>query len=343
MMRSCSHLAFALLLASFALAGDKAQHGQVVHITVHGAALEHNLVGDSPDRDVSVYLPPGYDSSTQRYPVIYLLHGYTGSDLGWMNPTYVGLPELMDRFIAKKGSVPMIVVMPNAFNRFGGGFYTNSELSGGWEDFIAHDLVGYVDAHYRTVANAGARAIVGHSMGGYGALRIGMRHPEIFTVAYGLSPCCAEWDEKEDRADVVKAQAAKSLAEIVAGGMGPQSELALAAAFSPDAHNPPLGVDWPFDAKGRPVPAVVDRWKAQMLDAIAVGYAAGEKHLKALAFDVGRQDGLLESLKRLDKQMTKLGIPHSFSEYEGTHSSRVGERMEKEVLPMVVKQLAASN
>ena len=73
---------------------------------------------DSPDREVAIYLPPNYDKANQRYPVLYLLHGYTGNDRGWMDPTYVGLPEMMDRLIEHHTIVPMIVVMPNSFNRF---------------------------------------------------------------------------------------------------------------------------------------------------------------------------------------------------------------------------------
>jgi enterochelin esterase-like enzyme len=334
-------LAVFLVLSAAALARDSKTHGQTVQIKVHGAALERNHVGDSPDRDVSIYLPPGYESSTQRYPVLYLLHGYTATDRGWMNPNYVGLPEMMDRLIARHAIAPMIVVMPNAFNRFAGSFYANSTLSGGWEDFIVRDLVGYVDAHYRTLAVKASRGIAGHSMGGYGALRIGMDHPEVFGAAYGLSPCCAEWEESEFRDDVVKAQRAKNLQEIVSGGMGPQGALAFAAAFSPDVNNPPFGVDWPFDTKGQPVVAVIDRWKANLLNAIAAKYASSGQGLHALGFDVGRQDELLPSERELDQQMTKLGIAHNFSEYEGTHSSRVGERMEKVALPFMSKNLAA--
>lgn len=222
-------IGFVLLLAISASARGPKPHGQVVQITVHGSALEHNHAADPPDRDVSIYLPPGYESSTQRYRVVYLLHGYTGTDRGWMNPSYVGLPQMMDHLIERHAIEPMIIVMPNAFNRFGGSFYTNSALSGGWEDFIVHDLVTYTDEHYRTIAKGIGRGIAGHSMGAYGALRIGMDHPEVFAAAYGMSPCCSCWDEKEDRDDVRKAQRAKTLQEIVQGGMGTQVELALAA------------------------------------------------------------------------------------------------------------------
>jgi S-formylglutathione hydrolase len=340
--RSRRILSSLLLLAVAALAREPKPHGQVVQIKVHGSALENNHVADPADRDVSVYLPPEYGSSTQRYRVAYLLHGYTGTDRGWMTPSYVGLPEMMDRLIERHAIEPMIIVMPNCFNRFGGSMYTNSVLSGNWEDFISRDLVGYIDAQYRTVANVNGRGIAGHSMGGYGALRIGMDHPEVFAAAYGMSPCCSLWDEEEDRDDVVKAQRTRNLQEIVQGGMDVQAELATAAAFSPDLHNPPFGVDWPFDAEGKPVPAVVARWKENLLDAITEKYAAGPARLKALAFDVGRQDeenDILIGARKLDQQMTKLGIAHQFSEYDGTHTSRIAERMEKYVLPFLSKNL----
>ena len=291
---------------------------------------------------MSVYLPPGYESSTQRYRVVYLLHGYTATDRGWMDPSYVGLPEMMNHLIERHAIEPMIIVMPNAFNRFGGSFYTNSALSGNWEDFIAHDLVNYTDEHYRTIAKVSGRGIAGHSMGGYGALRIGMDHPEVFAAAYGMSSCCSFWDAKEDRDYVRQAQRAKTLQEIVRGGMGPQVELALAAAFSPNLHNPPFGVDWPFDADGKPVPAVVAKWKSNLLDEVITRYAGGTPRLQALGFDVGSQDenrDILISARKLDQQMTKLGIAHEFWEYEGTHSSRIGERMEKFVLPFMSKNL----
>ena len=337
--RVCS---FVLLLAIAAIARDSVPHGQVVQVKVHGSALEHNHIAESPDRDVSIYLPPGYESGTQRYRVVYVLHGYTGTDRGWMNPAYVGLPAMMDRLIERHAIETMIIVMPNCFNRFGGSMYTNSALTGDWEDFIAHDLVKYIDGHYRTVAGVSGRGIAGHSMGGYGALRIGMDHPEVFAAAYGMSPCCSFWDEKEDREDVKRAQRAKTMQEIVQGGMGMQGELALAAAFSPDLQNPPFGVDWPFDTDGNPVPAVVARWKANLLDSITARYAAGKPRLQALAFDVGRQDenhNIVIGTRKLDQQLTKLGLTHEFWEYDGTHNSRIAERMEKFVLPFMSKNL----
>lgn len=342
-MTLANRLAAFLLLFTLAANARNTNHGQVVYITVHSASLEHNRVGDSPDRAVAIYLPPNYEKSTERYPVLYLLHGYTGDERGWMNPSYVGLPEMMDSLIQKHAIASMIVVMPNSFNRFGGSMYTNSELTGGWEDFIARDVVAYIDAHYRTVTASTGRGIAGHSMGGYGALRIGMDHPDVFTAAYGMSPCCVMGDDSDFREDVVLAQRAKNLKEVVAAGFGPQFAYALAAAFSPNLHHPPLGVDWPFDGKGHPVTSVLARWKANQLEMITAQYAAGTQRLNALAFDVGDQDTLLPSERWLDKKMTELGLPHKYSEYDGNHNNRIHERMEKFVLPLMSKELKTGN
>src|ERR1700751_1808044 len=89
-----------LSLELAAVGRDSKTHGTVVQIKVHSAALEHNHVADSPNRDVSIYLPPDYERSAQPYPVLYLLHGYTGTDRGWMSPGYVDIGAMMDRLLA---------------------------------------------------------------------------------------------------------------------------------------------------------------------------------------------------------------------------------------------------
>jgi len=333
--RISAHFAVALVLVIGVSGRGAKPHGQVIQIQVHSAALERNPVGDSPDRDVSIYLPPGYDSGTRRYPVLYLLHGYTGTDRGWMNPSYVGLSEVMDGLLEHHKIQPMIVVMPNCFNRFGGSFYANSTLSGNWEDFIVRDLVSYLDTHYRTLATPASRGIAGHSMGGYGALRLGMRHPDVFSAAYGMSPCCTAWEPRQFRQDVVTAERATNLQQVVEFGMGAQGALAFAAAFSPDLHNPPFGVDWPFDDLGRPINDVVVRWRENMLDQISATFASGQQRLHAMSFDVGTQDDLLAPERRLDQQMTRMGVPHTYSEYKGTHSDHIRARMVEVVLPFM--------
>src|ERR1700744_5632555 len=116
-----STLGFMIFALALTVAfGRDTKRGEVNQIVVHSPALDHNHVKDSADRQVSIYLPPGYDAESRLYPVLYLLHGYTGNDRGWMNPSYVGLPSIMDRLIQRHTIEPMIVVMPNGFKRLGG-------------------------------------------------------------------------------------------------------------------------------------------------------------------------------------------------------------------------------
>jgi enterochelin esterase-like enzyme len=147
--------------------------GTVEHIKVHAKSLEENKLGDSPDRDVFIYLPPSYKTSrAKRYPVVYLLHGYGLNAERWM--PFIGLGptgNLADKDIAAGTAKEMILVSPDGDNKFNGSMYSNSVVSGFWEDFIADELVSYVDTHYRTIANRDSRGLAGHSMGGYGTVR----------------------------------------------------------------------------------------------------------------------------------------------------------------------------
>jgi len=184
-------LLFALAGALFAQAD--VHRGTVERIKVHGQALEGNLEGDSPDRDVSIYLPPSYATEqNRRYPVIYLLHGYTDSDDLWFGskPHFINVPTVTDKALAS-GTREMIIVMPNAYTAYQGSMYSSSPTTGDWEAFVTHDLVSYIDAHYRTIPEVASRGLAGHSMGGYGTVRIGMKNPEVFSSLYILTP--AAW------------------------------------------------------------------------------------------------------------------------------------------------------
>src|SRR5579862_2476038 len=163
--------------------------GAVERIKVHGKSLEGNLEGDSPDRDVFVYLPPSYGTEkNRRYPVVYFLHGY-----GVKAETYWNLmtvPATADKLMADGTVHEIILVHPDAYTIYSGSMYSNSPTTGDWETFITHDLVDYIDNHYRTIANRDSRGLAGHSMGGYGTLRIGMKYPQVYSSIYAMSSCC---------------------------------------------------------------------------------------------------------------------------------------------------------
>ena len=184
----------------------------VEHIKIHGAALEGNLEGDAVDRDAIVFLPPSYQKEThRRYPVVYALHGYSIGAEQWTHEIHV--PQTIEGAIAQ-GAKEMIVVLPDSKTIYNGSMYSSSATTGDFENFIAHDVVAYMDAHYRTIPERTSRGLVGHSMGGYGASRIGMKHSDVFGALYIMSPCC--------------------MSPMTGGGFGPpekMKEMAIARSF----------------------------------------------------------------------------------------------------------------
>jgi enterochelin esterase-like enzyme len=144
---------------------------RVIEIEVPAPALTGNLLETSDIQSAAVYLPPGYDEQpNRRYPVLYLLHGIFDNYGVWIENYDV--PAILDRLILSREVPELIVIMPNGGNKYGGGYYRNSPVSGNWGDYVADDLVGFVDDNFRTLAGADSRALVGHSMGGYGALNL---------------------------------------------------------------------------------------------------------------------------------------------------------------------------
>ncbi len=317
------------------------KRGTVEHIKVHGKSLEGNLEGDSPDRDVSVYLPPGYKThKKQRYPVLYLLHGYTDNDVYWFGEKhlFVDAPLAIDRAIAA-GSREMIVVMPSAYTVYMGSMYSNSVTTGNWEAFITQDLVSYVDSHYRTIPQRASRGLAGHSMGGYGTIRIGMKYPEVFSSLYALSACCLAPNRNTQGTAMEKAEAIRSAAELAKMDFGTRAMIASAAAWSPDPEKPPLYLDLPVK-DGKPQPLIEAKWDANAPLAMLDQYVPNLKEFHAIALDVGTKDGLMQSIEELDRDMTTFGIHHTFETYEGTHVSGIQVRLEKQVMPFFSENLS---
>ena len=345
-------LALSTMAAGFALAQEPtfpprtyppapARRGSVERVKVHGKSLEGNLEGDSPDRDVSVYLPPSYKSKKkQRYPVVYLLHGYTDNDDNWFGAKhiFVDAPLAIDRAIAD-GAREMIVVMPNAYTVYMGSMYSNSAATGDWESFIVNDLVTYIDAHYRTIPGRASRGLSGHSMGGYGTIRIGMKYPEAFSNLYAMSACCLAPNPNLAGPAMDKALAIRSAADLAKADFGSRAMIASAAAWSPDPGKPPLYLDLPVE-DGKLVPAVAARWDANAPLAMLDQYVTSLKQIHAVALDVGTKDTLMASIQELDARLTLFGVPHTFETYDGNHISGIQERLEEKVIPFFSTNLS---
>jgi len=332
--------------------------GAVEKVSVHGAALQGNLEGDSPDRDVFIYLPPSYATSrNQRYPVVYLLHGYGLTGERWM--TFTNLAAAADKDIAAGTMKEMILVNPDAFTKYSGSMYSASVTTGDWESYIADDLVSYVDSHYRTIANRMSRGLGGHSMGGYGTIRIGMKRPDVFGSMYIMSACClmnqpfpagnrgrgpAPSEQSESRGRGAAPEGARGEQGRGRGagrgnGFG-NVQGALAAAFSPNPKNPPDYFDNPIK-DGEPQPLVIAKWAANSPLAMLDQYVTNLKKYHAIMGEVGLQDGLAASNKQMDQILTDFGVKHTFETYEGDHTNRVVERIEQKVLPFFSNNLAA--
>jgi enterochelin esterase-like enzyme len=312
----------------------------VEHIKVHGAALENNLEGDAVDRDVLVFLPPGYATEkARRYPVVYALHGYSIGAEQWSHEIHV--PQTIEGAFAQ-GAQDMIVVLPDSKTVHNGSMYSSSATTGDFEQFIAHDVVAYVDSHYRTLARRTSRGLVGHSMGGYGASRIGMKHPEVFGSLYIMSPCCMSArgagpanPEAEKTLEAVKTPADSAKLPFLL-----RAQLASAAAWSPDPKNPPLYLDLPTK-DGVVQQDVIAKWAANAPLAFVDQYIGNLRQYRAIAMDVGDQDGLRVDAGKLHQILDNYGIANTFEIYPGTHTSAVADRFQNHVLPFFSKNLCS--
>jgi enterochelin esterase-like enzyme len=310
--------------------------GSLQTLTVHGDSLAGNLSGDTADRTVRVYLPAGYDKAKrQRYPVIYFLHGY-GQDSEFYQKT-LGWPQTLDRGLAEAKLPGMIVVMPDAMTPYGGSMYSNSITTGDWEAFVAKDLVSYIDSHYRTLARRESRGLSGHSMGGYGTLRIAMKYPQQFISLYAMSACCLD-PRGASPADAALEKISKA-GEVEAMPRIGRTTLAVSAAWAPNAQRPPFFMDLPTK-DGAAQADVIARYAANAPVAMVSQYVPQMKSFKSIMMDIGTSDRLITGNLALHEMMNRLGIAHEYVTYDGDHTNRIPERFEKQVLPYFARQLA---
>jgi S-formylglutathione hydrolase FrmB len=203
--------------------------------------------------------------------------------------------------------------------------------------------VQYVDAHYRTIPTRRSRGLVGHSMGGYGATRIGMKHADVFGSVYIMSPCClsarqagpANPENEKALAAVTSPAASASLP------FGLRAQLASAAAWSPNPKNPPLYLDLPTK-NGEVQPEVLARWAANAPLAFVDQYIGELRRYDGISIDVGDQDGLRADAARLHDVLDRYGVPNAFEIYPGTHTSAVAVRFQEHVMPFFSQHLCAT-
>lgn len=312
--------------------------GRVVVETVPGPALADNPHGDPAERAIPVYLPPSYDASTTRhYPTIYWLPGFTSTALGALNtdPWAPSLPEAMDRAIAD-GAPEAILVVVDGFTRFGGSQYLNSAANGRYEDYVVQDLVGHVDARYRTLPRAASRGLAGKSSGGYGSLVLGMRHPETFSAisahsadAYFemcykpdvpklLNVAGRQYGGDVDALLTAFLRLEKKTGELVTA----VSLVAMAMAYSPNPARPPYHYDLPCDPyTGELDEAVWARWQAWDPVNLVAQHVDALKALRLLFFECGTRDEyhLQYGARVLARRLDAHALRYRHEEFDDSH------------------------
>lgn len=170
-----------LLILAFLLAWAFTIHAQISHgVVKEGLTLDSKILGAKVR--YTIYLPFDYDTSSRFYPVVYLLHGYTDNDMGWIQFGEANL--IADEAIAKREIPAMIIAMPDG----GPSWYINNyNGSVRYEDFFFGEFMPYIESRYRIRAEKSYRGVAGLSMGGFGTLVYIMRHPEQFAAGAALS------------------------------------------------------------------------------------------------------------------------------------------------------------
>jgi S-formylglutathione hydrolase FrmB len=314
--------------------------GQIEEHVVTSELLRGNPLGDPPERPLWVYLPPGYDDADdRRYPVVYVIQGYTGHLAMWRNrnPYRQPFPETADAVFARGDAPPAIVVYVDAWTSYGGSQFVDSPGTGRYHSYLCEEIVPWVDGHYRTMAEPGHRAIMGKSSGGFGAMITPMLRPDLFGALathagdalyeYGYIthfPKCVRllrdyqgdiwrwWEDFSSRVSFTK-EADDHLLML----------LGAAACFSAREDG---SVDLPFDPHtGVLRPEVWQRWLDWDPVRMVPRYASALQSLRAVWIDAGNRDDFYLDLgaEAFRAALHDIGVGPDvvrFELFDGTHA-----------------------
>jgi S-formylglutathione hydrolase FrmB len=312
---------------------NKQKQGTVRVIKHESAVLKNNPLGDKSVRDLYVYLPHGYDECDERFPVVYCLTGFTGRGKMLLNDNAFtpNLAERMDLLIAENRIKPMIAVMPDCFTNYGGSQYINSSATGDYEDYLTSEIVSFVDENFRTVNDKTARAVMGKSSGGYGALVCGLRHADIFGLVCSTSGdayfelCYLPDIPKAFRA--IKGEPQKFIEKFRREEKKGKDDfpalniIGMSACYSPNPKSE-LGFDLPFDLEtGEIRREVWQRWLKNDPVRLVEKSVENLKSLKLLYIDAGTRDEFALDLgaRVLCKKLKDFGIDYIHEEFDDGH------------------------
>ncbi len=312
--------------------------GRLEEGILESAALRDNPLGDPWRRPIWVYLPPAYEvQPDRRFPTIYLIQGMTGQLDMWRNRSAFRqtVPELVDALFAEAGTPPAIVVFVDCWTSYGGSQFLDSPGTGRYHTYLCDEVVTWVDARYRTLAERDHRAISGKSSGGYGAMVTPMLRPDLFgafashagdalfEVCYQPEfAICARTlrDSYEGSYERFWADFRSRPAFSKAGDGELLNEWAMAACYSADADGT---IRVPFEsATGRLIPDIWERWLAWDPVRMASRHADALRSMRAVYLDAGKRDEYHLDLgaEAFRRELAVLGAPEPrFELFDGAH------------------------
>ena len=320
-------------------------NGKVLTVKVHSQGIANNMLGDSEYRKVSIYLPPGYiENSTTNYPVIYMLSDVNGTNEDWFQILgSTDFIETLDKLITQGGIKPAIMVFPDGKNKIGGSWYTNSSVTGNWEDFVVNDVVNYIDQNFRTLPFAASRGIAGKGMGGYGALKLATKHADVFSAVYSLN-ALVDFETMITH-EYIWSNSMKIATEALqypTPNEFANKLLGMAVAFAPDPNKPVLLGNLPKTENGEIVNDVFEKWLDQDPLQMIGNYTNNLNLLKAISVDCSNSDACIMLSSNYSKALTENGIKNSFSYFTGTEKNDLLKRVTDVMLPMFSENLAHS-
>jgi Putative esterase len=327
----------------------ESMEGQIVDRQITSTNFSGNKIGISPVRQMVIYLPPGYDSSTHRYPVIYFLPN-PFEDNYRSDFDHRGAQGVFDRAIAEGVIKGFILVAVDMNTPLGSSWYVNSSATGNWEDFMTQELVPYIDANFKTLPTRDSRGIAGIFIGGYGAIRFGMRHPDVFGSVYAMHPVgtgtgvsmsagLPKWDI------LVNAKSSDDVKK----DFRTQIFTTMFQAHLPDPDKPPLFIDLlARQEKGQLIidARLMERFRNNFYLETMIGkYADNLKSLRGFKFDWDRSDAGFDHVyanQAFTHKLSEFGIVHQAEEYTGAFGESdwgVDGRFYTEVMPFFARCL----
>lgn len=307
----------------------------IIESRIDGLHLKDNLLGDSSERNLYVYLPPGYEASVRRYPTAYLLHAFGQDAEKLVYPATDGqrwtppLVDVLDPVFERMGTDPMIVVIPDGDTRYGCGQWVDSPVTGNFEQYVVRDVVAHVDNTYRTLPEAESRGVLGFSSGGFGAWNIGSRNPDTFSALAMISgDSLLDVTHKPLLYEYLSSIWPEAPNGPIEGNDLSQMIYAYSATYSPNPRNPPFYVDLPVAfPSGELMQEVWDRWLT--FDPVVNwrGRLDNLRKLRGILLNVGSNDDyqLNWGHRLLSHHLRHAGIPHDYTENTGNHVGRSKE------------------